>query len=437
MSEPKQQEPQETFENQQVSVQFKKKPGCLIKMEVLVSKEATEAAYLKARKEVKKEVSIPGFRKGKAPDDVIEARFKEALDKHFRHLISDLAFREGIELIKQRPFTQRSVRKIEVRSLDKAKGAHLFFEFEAAPTVPEIDPQAIDIQAIEPRSILETDFEAALFNMRVLHAEKTPAPDRTVQPQDFAIITLTELDKPQAPLLNKKEMFVHEKYCPKWVISALENMKKGESKEVTIPASEDAPETKATLTVDDLFASTLPEINDQLAEKVHAKNKEDLLEKLKIRLTYEASFEAFEKIRHVLRNELIRLYAFDLPQSLIDGETEGRFRPYMETLKKTKMVESTNIEQSKKEFSDEVKRYFTLLFLLQPLAKHVEMKAAQNEILEELTHQIMHAPFETRYVYPGLAEEETHQRLLMALIERKCEDWCIEQKLHIKSPKQS
>ena len=442
VSEPKLQDPQqnkcekEKFENQQVSVQYKKKPGCLIKMEVLVSKEAIEASYLKARKEIKKEVSIPGFRKGKAPDDVIEKRFADALDKHFRHLVSDLALKEGLSLIKQRPFTQRSMRKIDIRSIDKTKGAHIFFEFEAAPDVPQIDPQALDLQIVTPRVRTDEDLQAALFNLRILHADKKPLEERALQLQDFAIITLTDLNKPEHPILNKKEMFIGENYCPKWTMEALVGMKKGDTKEVVMP-NDDKSETKALLEVNEAFSATLPEVTDEFAVTVHAKDAADLLEKLKKRMTYEAEFEAFEKMRHTVRNELIRLYAFDLPQSLIDGETEGRFRPFVETLKKTKMLESTNLEQAKKEFSDEVKRYFTLLFLLQPLAQKVQMQAAQNEVLEELTHQIMHAPFETRYVYPGLAEEETHQRLLMALILRKCEDWCIEQRLNIKAPKQS
>lgn len=432
------QEPQDRFENQQVTVQYKKKPGCLIKMEVIVHKEAAQAAYAKALKEVKKEVSIPGFRRGKAPEEVVEKRFADSLDSHFRHLISELAFKEGVSLIHRHPFTQKSVRKIDVKSIDKLKGAHILFEFEAAPDVPKVDPQALDIQPVTLKEPTEEDLAASRFNLRLLHAEKQPL-ERAVEMGDFALITLKDPSHPEELLYDKKELYIDTKYAPKWIVDTAVGMKKGETKEVTPPQDDKQvePSTPMSLTIDEVLSCNLPEENDEFAVKVHAKDKEDLLDKLRSRLKYEAEFAAFEKMRHALRNELFRLYAFDLPQSLIEGETEGRFRPFLEAAKKTHSEETLDIEKIKKSFNDEVKRYFTLLFLLQPLTKEVKGEVHQPELLEELTHQIMHAPFESRYIYPGLAEQETHQRLLMALILRKCEDWCIEQKVHISAPKRT
>ena len=223
------------------------------------------------------------------------------------------------------------------------------------------------------------------------------------------------------------------------LLNSILGMKSGETKEVTLPkAPEDPSPIPCLLTLEEIVSCHLPEDDDAFAQKAHAANRQDLLAKIESRLVFESQFKSFEQIRHQVRNELIRLWAFDLPQSLIEGETEARLSAYLNLLMKHKQEQSPDKEKVKKEFLDEVKRYFTLLFLLRPVAQSMPIGGVQqSEILEELTHQMMHAPFETRYIYPGLPEQEAHHRLLMALMMRKCEDWCIEQRLHLKMPQRS
>ena len=430
------QENQDLLENSSVSVRYKKRPGCLIKMDVLVAQEATQATYQKAIKEVRKETSVPGFRKGKVPEDLLKKHFSDAIESQFRSLVTEIAFKEGISLIKRPPFAKTSIRKVEIVSLDKEKGAEVYFEYEASPEVPPVNPDLLEIQAIPVVSPTEEDVNTQLLRVRLLHAERKPAEEgRSCAMGDFVKLRILSPETEES-LLDTKELYLHPKFCDDWLLPSVLGMQKGERKEIEIPE----PHTKGILVVEEIDTCLLPEDDDSFAQKAHAANREDLLSKVRSRLTFEAQFKAFEEIRHEVRNELIRLWAFDLPQSLIEGETEARFSSYWNTLtKQTSQSPALDKEKIKKEFLDEVKRYFTLLFLLKPIAQH-SLKIGtiqQSEVLEELTHQMMHAPFETRYIYPGLPEQEAHHRLLMALMMRKCEDWCIEKKLGLTMPERS
>lgn len=426
------QEHQDRFENEHMCIRYKKKPGCLIKLDISVKKEALLAAYEKAVKDIKKEVSLPGFRKGKVPTDMLSKKFAEAIDKQFRSILLDISFREGSELVKRPPFGRRSVRKAEIRSLDKTSGAELLFEYEATPSVPQIDAKALELQFVPPKEITEKELNDSRLRLRLMHAEKRPADDRELRLGDLAHITLLSSDEAHAHASS--EYYMDPKFVAQWLLEAALGMKKGEKKEIVIPQEDRCSSCTETswLQLDSIDECTLPEENDEFAQKVKAGNQEDLIQKLKSRLEYETKFKAFEQMRLNVRNELIRLYAFDLPQSLIEGETEARLRPYIDSL--VKKHTSFDKESLKKEFTDEVKRYFTLLFLLQPLASRVELKVEQSEVLEELAHQMIHAPYETRYIYPQLPEEDAHQRLLMALLIRKCEDRCIEERLGVTPP---
>ena len=434
------QDNQDRLENKSVSVRFKKKPGCIIKMDVLVTKEATQATFMKAMKEVRKEISIPGFRKGKVPEDVITKRFSDSLDKHFRSLLTEVSFQEGISLIKRPPFTRKSIRTIEIVSLDKDKGAEVYFEYEAFPEVPQVDPDKLNIQNIPVIPPTEEDVSNQLFKLLFLHAEKTPVDEEhSCCLGDFVTVTITSQKDTTTPVIEKKEFYLDPKFSREWLINAICGMKKKESKEIELPKeTEDSATETCTFVIEDILSCVLPEDNDAFAQKAHAENRDDLLSKLRARLTFESQFKAFEQIRHDVRSELINLWAFDLPQSLIEGETEARIASYINMQKKQKSELPLERDSLKKEFLDEVKRYFTLLFLLKPLAQTIDLGGVQqSEVLEELTHQMMHSPFETRYIYPGLPEEEAHHRLLMALLMRKCEDWCIKKRLGISMPHRS
>jgi len=323
------------------------------------------------------------------------------------------------------------------------KGAEMYVEYEAFPEVPQVDPSKLEIENVPAVSPTEEDVANQLLKLRLLHAEKTPVEEGHVcREGDFVTVTLSSQEKQkdkELPILDKKEVYLDPKFCDSWLIQAIPGMKKGETKEVQLPLTkENTDQETCLLTVEDVTFCKLPEDNDSFAQKAHAENRNDLLEKLKSRLIFESQFKVFEQIRHDVRNELIRLWAFDLPQSLIEGETEARLSAYWNILMKNKNENTVDREKAKKEFLDEVKRYFTLLFLLKPLAQSIEIGGVQqSEVLEELTHQMMHAPFETRYIYPGLPEQEAHHRLLMALLMRKCEDWCIEKRLGITMSKRS
>jgi hypothetical protein len=66
------------YKNDRLTVNIETAPGCLVKLDARLSPKAVEEAYLKTVKDTNKQVSIPGFRKGKAPNDKIIKEFEAA-----------------------------------------------------------------------------------------------------------------------------------------------------------------------------------------------------------------------------------------------------------------------------------------------------------------------------------------------------------------------
>src|SRR5258708_5551673 len=86
------------FSNNSVHVTVHPKPKCRIELEVEAKPSLVQAAHKKAIRSLAKEVSLPGFRKGKAPDEMILKKYPRDLDKAWQEMIADVAFRESINL---------------------------------------------------------------------------------------------------------------------------------------------------------------------------------------------------------------------------------------------------------------------------------------------------------------------------------------------------
>ncbi len=425
--------------NDNVTVLFKMKPGCIVKMEVHVTPIASKAAHTKAVKELKKEISLPGFRKGKVPDDVILKNFVKEVQRHYKEVLMDTAFREAVVLLGRTPFTTRSVRKSELKHEGKDGSAVLLFEYEATPDVPQVDPKEFDLKEKNVREPTQDEITQSLTKLKILHGTKNDITDRQAQEGDVVILSITQPSSAQAEdeteterkdpsvLVDHEQFYLKKGFLPDWLFQAIIGMNSGEKRE-----AESVPEYKETasahgkhcvIELHTIQECVFPEENDEFAMKTGASSMQDLQDKLTQRKKQELIEEAKDAIRQELKNELILKYAFDLPQSLIEGETEARFQPYLRSRQEAGQDISTK-DEIRKEFQEEVKRYFTCLFLMERIAKQINPTFSQAEFFDELSHQMFKAPYQERVLYPGLSQEEVEQRILMNIMIKKCCDWC-------------
>ncbi len=410
--------------NDNITVLFKMRPGCIVKMEVHVNPIATKAAHEKALKELKKDVVLPGFRKGKVPTDVILKNFGKEIDRYYKEIVTNLTFKEATQLIQRKPFTTRSLRKCEFKHEGRDGSCVLLFEYEAAPEIQEVDPLAFSFQKVITTEPSEEDIAASLAKLKVLHANKEATPEKPIQEGDLVTTSVFIIpdtsEKAPTPLFQNEEIHLQKGLVPDWLYTALLGMQSGEKKEAEIVTPSDAPK-KCTIEVSSVQTCILPEETDEFAIKAGATSLDDLKNKL-IQKKKDQLLEEARSIQHQeFKNELIAKYAFDLPQSLIESETEARYQGYIQA-----HPEATNKENLRKEFQEEVKRYFTCLFLMEQVAKKINPTFSQAEFFNEISHQLFHTSDHERTLYPGLSQENIEQRILMSIMIKKCCDWCIE-----------
>ncbi|MGR3951912.1 MAG: trigger factor [Chlamydia sp.] len=423
--------------NDNITVLFKTKPGCIIKMEVHVTPNSGKASYEKALKDVRKEISLPGFRKGKVPNEVVAKNFSNEIQRHYRDVLLQTAFHEAITLIGRSPFTTRSVRKSELKHEAKDGSAILTFEYEAMPEVPKVDLKTVVIEKRTARDPSEEELAQAMTKLKILHGERSEITGRGAQEGDLAIISISQAKPVQNEeqraqkgtflLVDHEQFYLIPGFLPDWLLSEVLGMNIGEKKEAEREPEKnsggEANSKRCVIELHDLKTPTFAEETEELAKKANASSIDDLKEKIFQKKKSELVQEADELSRQELKNELILQYAFDLPQSLIEGETEARFRPYIKF--KEELGETISNEADLRiEFQEEVKRYFTCLFLMKRIALEINPTFSQAEFLEEMYNQAFKAAYHEKVLYPGLSQEEIDQRILMNIMIKKCCDYC-------------
>jgi trigger factor len=398
-------------------------------MVVTVSPTACQAAQQRALKDVRKEASLPGFRHGHVPEQIVLKHFKPQLIRRTQATLMSTAFDTAVKLNGRNPFSKNSLKKATLQKSSKETGAELLFAYEAAPQVPNIRIEELQLSKVDPKPVSQEAIEEQCEWWRFQMRKTTPAEDRPCKEGDVASVAFSN---PSGNGKEEKEVFVSSR-LPKWLYSALIGMKAGESKEVTASMGEGSPEEQVLITLQKLSDCTIPEENEEFVKGLGKASVEEFRNHIREVLEFETLNQAQERMRRQVRNELIRQYAFDLPQSLVEGETEARFQAYWNSLPASKKNEAEK-DTLRKPFLDEVKRHFTCLLLLEPLFQTVKPTYTQRQLTNEFLKQNQTPP-ELRAIHDKLSEEETVSRLLTEIAMQQCEDYCIEKRLGVKAPR--
>ena len=154
-------------------------------LEIEVSAEDFEAALQKAYLKARKNIQMPGFRKGKAPRKLIEREygeqvfFEDAVNLIYADVVNDAVKESGLELV-TRP-------EVEVTDVSKAEGVKIK---ATCVTKPEVDIK--DYKGIEAtktvKEVTDEDIDAQLNSLREKNVTVETIDDRAAENGDDVVI---------------------------------------------------------------------------------------------------------------------------------------------------------------------------------------------------------------------------------------------------------
>ena len=162
--------------------------GSRVRLEVEVGADDLKTEYTRAVRRVSGRVSIPGFRRGKAPRHIVESFVgsQSVLREMVEHLVPRV-YEDAVEQTGVRPIDQPNLDLPELPSLD----APLVFSAEVAVS-PDVDLGDLDAITVESESaeVSDEDVESQIQELRELRKTWEPV-GRPAQLEDLAQIEIS------------------------------------------------------------------------------------------------------------------------------------------------------------------------------------------------------------------------------------------------------
>lgn len=385
-----------TLTNDSLTVTVTRKPHCQVKFDIVIPSTNTKIAYEKALKDINKEISIPGFRKGRAPESFIKDKYSSIIQKRFVELVIQVGFEDAVNLTHLHPLKEGNLKRPVVHTCSPEEGAHFTVEFESRPNPPSVKLEDLTIKKVSPHVVTDTDCQNALHNLLLQLATYDPIEGRAVQENDFINLSVVILEDPPREVISNQRVQANSTGLPIWIRRKVIGLQKGESAEgmteqdpTLIDPTPDFQSLPFRVTVHTIWQGNLPAIDEELAKRVGLTSVDELHQKIRERLEQEAKKEAQQVEIQEIENLLIGNYLVDLPQSYIDNNKGFHLQNYLQQLKDE---ERDYTEKEYKEIEQMVEKQtihsLQLLFLLQKIAADYQIEVTSEDVSQELAHQI-------------------------------------------------
>lgn len=323
-----------------VTKEIEKLEKSAVKLTVTVAKENVTESYNETLSQYVKQVQIPGFRKGKVPSSVLERKYGEQIKAESIGSIIDKALQEIFADEKEadiRPLPYAQPVLQEMPELDVSKDLKFTVTYDVFPKVEVKEFSGIEVK--EPQVTLgDAEVEEELKGLQERNAVVIDKKDETVAKDSIVTLDIVEKDDAGNDVAGtKRDGFV-------FTVGTAENtykiddeitgMKKDESKEIskTYAADDSNPEfagktKKYSVTVKAVKVRDLPKLDDDFAQDVNEKFK--TLDELKADIKKQLNTAKERKVEEIkvnsLLEQLIEKNAFEVPETMIKAELEGRW----------------------------------------------------------------------------------------------------------------
>jgi len=348
-------------------------------------------------------VSIPGFRPGKAPKQMVKARFKKEILGKLRDHLLPKSYHEALQ--------EHKLNVINIIEMDEeihvVEGEPLAYSV-TVDVLPEISvPEYKGLKlSKETESVDDAEIEARIDGLREQRADFEDVTDRPVARGDMAQIDFTstldgtplEEAEPEAKGLGEAKDFwmqaSDEAFIPELGL-ALAGLSAGdkESIKVTFPDSFVVENLKGKEVVFDVEVKAirsriLPELNEEFFTSMGVKDEKEFRKQVAESVAAEKDRASEGKLRKAIEDILLEGTSFELPESMVSAATQQQIQQMANQMQRSGMSEDQMLEQ-KEDLLENAKasaeRQVKLRLILQDIAATEDIQVSDSEFKREIS----------------------------------------------------
>ncbi len=365
-----------------------------VRINVEVPFTELEPDFDRAFKALAQQVRLPGFRPGKAPRKLLEARIGRGAV--LEQVVNDALpsrYSEAVTASDVKPLGQP---EIEVTKLEDGQELAFTAEVDVRPEITLPDFEALKI-TVDPIKVEDDEVDAELQSLRARFGTLTGV-ERGAQEGDFVSIDLSAtVDGTEVPEAAT-EGLSHEVGSGQLIEGldeAITGLKAGETKVFTtkLAAGEHAgKDADVTVTVKSVKERELPEADDDFAQLA---SEFDTIDELKESLTDQVkrvkSVQQAEQIRDKAIEALLEQTEVPLPENIVQAQVDDALHNAVHGLDhdEDKFAEQLTEQGSSREEFDadnrtNAEKAVKTQLLMDAVADKLDIQVGQNDLTERL-----------------------------------------------------
>ncbi len=377
-------------------------------LKIEVPEDAVKNEFQKVYAQLKRQVSIPGFRPGKAPVALLEKRYSQLVEQDVvQRLVPD--------------YYQRAVKEagvvpvvVDIPPLERMKvKPDTSFTFTATveikPTITLGDyrpPNPISLKK-DDRTVTDEQMDSALQALREQHAQIDVAPDGTpIGDGLYAVLTLEGFVDGQPVEGTQKKGHLHKVGSQTPILGVdldehLLGKQAGETLEVPQPYPDNHPDANLAgktlvirITVEGVKEQKLPDLDDEFAKDCgDYESLESLKTTIRSQLETLLKQDVEEGYKDQIIDRLVQMHHFDIPEVLVERELQSLVRQkimkeHRHSHKEDDLEEPLRLQEEAKrlqgELQPEAKRRVKLSLILDEIAAKEGLEIGEEEVEAEI-----------------------------------------------------
>lgn len=338
-----------------VTAKWEKKEGNEGILTITVSAERFDEALDQAFKKVVKDVTLPGFRKGKVPRHIFEKRFGvEALYQDAVDIILPDAYAEAVEQTEIFPVDQP---KIDIEEIEKGKDLVFVCEVTVKPEVKLGEYKGIEYEE-ETIEVTEEEVDEELKRLQERHAELVLKEEGKVEEGNTVVIDFEGFIDDEPFEGGKGENYSLEIGSGHFIPGFEEQLigkEAGEEVEVNVTFPEDyhakdlaGKDAVFKVKIHEIKEKQVPELDDEFAKDVddEVETLAELREKKEKEIREHKQREYENKIRETIIEKVTENAEIDIPEAMINTELDNMLREFEQTVQMQGMTMDMYYEMS-------------------------------------------------------------------------------------------
>ena len=365
-------------------------------LEIEISAEDFEAAIEKAYLKARKNIAMPGFRKGKAPRKLIEKEygeqvfFEDAVNLLYAPVVNGAVEESGLELV-TRP-------EVEVTEISKENGVKLKATCITKPEVEVKDYKGIEVEKVV-NPVTDEDINKQLDALREKNVTVETVDDRAAENGDDVVIDFEGFKDDVAFEGGKAEDFTLSLGSGQF-IPGFEDQIVGHNAgedfdiNVTFPDEYQVKElagAPAVFKLKSISKKVMPELDDDMVkDSTEFDTVDEYKADVKKKLEEANEKHADSEVEAKIFDKVIENMTAEIPQVMFDNrvnemisELEQRLAPQGISLDLYMQYTGQTIDTVKKAYAEQAEKQVKLRLALEKIAKLENIEVTEDELKAE------------------------------------------------------